>query len=101
MEYAWHSIVNTVMFLLLFFHLAIITQAGSDRNVHEETLELCNNQPRAGLNKDGYCKVSKSSPVQLPMCVIASDDFMVFTKSKGHDLTAFDEERELPGNKHF
>ena len=56
-------------------------------NVFGEALIPCSTDPMTGFFRDGCCNTSEQDVGSHTVCVVLTDDFLEFSKSKGNDLT--------------
>ena len=56
-------------------------------NVFGESLIPCSTDPMTGFFRDGCCNTSEQDVGSHTVCVVLTDDFLEFSKSKGNDLT--------------
>jgi hypothetical protein len=57
------------------------------RNVLGERLEVCSLQPMTGFFRDGCCNTGREDVGSHTVCVVATADFLAFSKSCGNDLS--------------
>ena len=57
------------------------------RNVLGEPLELCSIKPMTGFYRDGCCNTGREDIGSHTVCVIMTDAFLSFSKSRGNDLS--------------
>jgi uncharacterized protein (DUF2237 family) len=60
---------------------------GPQRNVFGGTLESCSNSPMTGFFRDGCCNTSPEDLGSHTVCVVMTDEFLKFSKSRGNDLS--------------
>ena len=58
-----------------------------NKNVFGEKLITCSNSPLTGFFRNGCCDTDNSDLGMHTVCVILSEKFLVFSKSKGNDLS--------------
>jgi uncharacterized protein (DUF2237 family) len=56
-------------------------------NVFGESLIPCSTDPITGFFRDGCCNTSEQDVGSHTVCVVLTDDFLKFSKSKGNDLS--------------
>lgn len=56
-------------------------------NVLEQTLQPCSFDPLTGFFRDGCCNTSDEDVGQHTVCVVLTDEFLEFSKSRGNDLS--------------
>ena len=57
------------------------------KNVLGEKLEGCSNRPVTGFYRDGCCNTGNDDVGTHTVCVIVTDEFLNYSKSKGNDLS--------------
>jgi uncharacterized protein (DUF2237 family) len=57
------------------------------RNVLGEPLELCSIKPMTGFYRDGCCNTGREDVGNHTVCVVMTDAFLAFSKSRGNDLS--------------
>jgi len=57
------------------------------RNVLGERLESCSIQPMTGFFRNGCCDTSREDGGSHTVCVVATEAFLRFSKSRGNDLS--------------
>lgn len=58
-----------------------------NKNIFGEKLITCNNSPLTGFFRNGCCDTDSSDLGMHTVCVIVSEEFLLFSKSKGNDLS--------------
>ncbi|MDG0970312.1 MAG: DUF2237 domain-containing protein [Porticoccaceae bacterium] len=71
----------------------------NQKNVFGETIEICCSNPLTGYFRDGFCHTSEYDRGSHTVCAIISEEFLVFSHSRGNDLTTPRPEFEFPGLK--
>ena len=56
-------------------------------NVFGNDLELCCLKPVTGAYRDGFCNTGNNDIGTHTVCAIVSDEFLLFSKKRGNDLT--------------
>ncbi|MAR29657.1 MAG: hypothetical protein CMG24_01815 [Candidatus Marinimicrobia bacterium] len=56
-------------------------------NVFGEKLKTCCENPKTGFFRDGCCNTSKQDYGMHTVCILATEDFLTFSKSVGNDLS--------------
>ena len=56
-------------------------------NVFGKELELCCSNPLTGAYRDGYCNTGFNDIGTHTVCAIVTNEFLMFSKSRGNDLT--------------
>ena len=60
-------------------------------NVFGNDLELCCLKPVTGAYRDGFCNTDNNDIGTHTVCAIVTDEFLLFSKKRGNDLT-----RDIP-----
>ena len=58
-----------------------------NKNIFGEKLITCSNSPLTGFFRNGCCDTDNSDLGMHTVCVILSEEFLLFSKSKGNDLS--------------
>ena len=58
-----------------------------NKNIFGEKLITCSNSPLTGYFRNGCCDTDNSDLGMHTVCVIVSEEFLLFSKSKGNDLS--------------
>ena len=58
------------------------------RNVLGEPLDLCSINPITGFYRDGCCNTGRDDVGSHTVCVVMTEAFLSFSKSRGNDLSA-------------
>ena len=69
------------------------------RNLLGEPLQLCGEDPMTGFYRDGCCNTGPEDRGSHTVCVEVSEEFLVFTASRGNDLATPRPEFGFPGLK--
>ncbi len=69
------------------------------RNVFGGPLEACSTRPMTGFFRNGCCDTSAEDAGSHTVCVVASDAFLEFSKSRGNDLSTPVPDFGFPGLK--
>lgn len=56
-------------------------------NVFGNDLELCCLKPVTGVYRDGFCNTGNNDIGTHTVCAIVNDEFLLFSKKRGNDLT--------------
>ena len=56
-------------------------------NVFGNDLELCCLKPVTGAYRDGFCNTDNNDIGTHTVCAIVTDEFLLFSKKRGNDLT--------------
>ena len=67
------------------------------KNVLGGDLEACSLDPVTGFYRDGCCNTGPGDVGTHTVCSIMTDEFLVFSKSKGNDLSSSRSEFGFPG----
>jgi len=57
------------------------------KNVFGEPLIACSMNPKTGYFRDGCCNTDDTDAGEHTVCIIASEEFLEFSKSVGNDLS--------------
>lgn len=74
-------------------------QMNESSNVFGEALENCSDNPLTGFFRDGCCNTSDQDAGSHTVCVKLTDEFLLFSKARGNDLTTPVPEFSFPGLK--
>jgi uncharacterized protein (DUF2237 family) len=69
----------------------------SQTNVFGEPIDECCSHPMTGYFRDGFCRTSKYDQGSHTVCALITDAFLVFSQSRGNDLSTPRPEFEFPG----
>ncbi len=69
------------------------------KNVLGTELKVCCLKPKTGFYRDGYCKTGADDRGSHTVCIVATDEFLAFSKSRGNDLSTPRPEYDFPGLK--
>jgi len=69
----------------------------TQKNVLGFDLELCSSDPVTGFYRDGCCNTGPGDVGTHTVCVILTDEFLEFSRSKGNDLITPRPEFGFPG----
>ena len=58
-----------------------------NKNIFGEKLITCSESPLTGFFRNGCCDTDNSDLGMHTVCVIVSEEFLLFSKSKGNDLS--------------
>ena len=72
---------------------------GTARNVLGEPLELCSIKPITGFYRDGCCNTGPDDLGRHTVCIVATDEFLAFSRSAGNDLSTPMPQYGFPGVK--
>ena len=68
-------------------------------NVFGKELEMCCENPKTGFFRNGMCDACLEDQGVHTVCILATEEFLVFSKSIGNDLSTPHPEFEFPGLK--
>ena len=68
-------------------------------NVYGKELETCCDNPETGFFRNGLCDTCKEDFGVHTVCILATEDFLVFSKAVGNDLSTPRLEFNFPGVK--
>ena len=68
-------------------------------NVYGKELETCCDNPKTGFFRNGMCDTYKEDFGVHTVCILATEDFLVFSKAVGNDLSTPRPEFNFPGVK--
>lgn len=57
-----------------------------ERNVLGGVLHPCCHRPKTGFYRDGFCRTGRDDLGEHAICVIATQEFLEFSRSRGNDL---------------
>ncbi|MDD2798670.1 MAG: DUF2237 domain-containing protein [Bacteroidales bacterium] len=69
------------------------------KNIFGEPLIECSSKPLTGFFRDGCCKTNEQDTGEHTVCIIASEEFLHFSKSVGNDLSTPIPQYEFEGVK--
>lgn len=69
------------------------------KNVLGGKLETCCTSPLTGFYRNGKCETDPSDSGTHVVCARMTEDFLVFTRSRGNDLTSPSPLHDFPGLK--
>ena len=68
-------------------------------NVFDEELEHCGDEPPTGFFRDGRCNTSADDVGSHTVCVLATQEFLEYSRFKGNDLSTPAPQLGFPGLK--
>ena len=68
-------------------------------NVYGKELETCCNNPKTGFFRNGLCDTCSDDRGVHTVCILATEEFLLFSKSVGNDLSTPHPEFEFSGIK--
>lgn len=69
------------------------------RNVLGGELRSCCTDPMTGFYRDGYCRTGADDHGRHTVCILATDEFLAYSKSVGNDLSTPMPQYDFPGVK--
>ena len=69
------------------------------KNVFGEPLITCSNKPKTGFFRDGCCNTDSSDVGEHTVCIVATEEFLLFSKNVGNDLSTSIPEYSFVGVK--
>ena len=57
------------------------------KNIFGEPLITCSNKPKTGFFRDGCCTTDGSDTGEHTVCIVATEEFLLFSKKVGNDLS--------------
>lgn len=67
------------------------------KNVLGVELKQCCTDPMTGFYRDGYCRTGPEDTGRHTVCIVATDEFLEYSKSAGNDLSTPMPEFRFPG----
>ena len=68
-------------------------------NVYNKPLIACCNDPLTGYFRDGFCRTLAQDTGTHVVCAVITEEFLVYTNSRGNDLTTPIPQWQFPGLK--
>ena len=68
-------------------------------NVFGKKLDVCCNNPKTGFFRNGLCDTCNEDAGFHTVCILATEEFLEFSKSVGNDLSTPHPEFQFPGLK--
>ncbi len=69
------------------------------KNVLGGELRSCCTDPMTGFYRDGYCRTGADDTGRHTVCILATDEFLTYSKSVGNDLSTPMPQYAFPGVK--
>ena len=69
------------------------------KNVLGGELKLCCSNPVTGFYRDGYCRTGAEDTGRHTVCIVATTEFLAYSKGVGNDLSTPRPEYAFPGLK--
>jgi len=67
------------------------------KNILGNDLELCSDNPVTGFYRNGCCDTGPDDHGEHTVCVLLTNEFLIFSKSVGNDLSTPMPEYNFPG----
>lgn len=67
------------------------------KNVLGGELKVCCTDPMTGFYRDGYCRTGVEDRGEHTVCIVATDEFLAFSKAAGNDLSTPMPQYAFPG----
>lgn len=67
------------------------------KNVLGGELESCCTDPMTGFYRDGYCRTGADDTGRHTVCIVATDEFLAYSKQVGNDLSTPMPQYAFPG----
>jgi len=71
--------------------------APKPKNVLGGELKSCCTDPMTGFYRDGFCRTGADDTGRHTVCILATDDFLAYSKSVGNDLSTPMPQYAFPG----
>lgn len=69
------------------------------RNVLGGPIGICSKAPKTGFYRNGCCDTGEEDVGQHTVCIVATQEFLAFSKAKGNDLSTPMPQYAFPGVK--
>ncbi len=69
------------------------------KNVLGGVLQSCSTDPMTGFFRTGDCQVTEEDVGNHGVCIVATEEFLAYSKSRGNDLSTPHPEFDFPGVK--
>merc|ERR1711991_236013 len=98
-------IVGQVAFVLFFLSVSAFSETGmhnnemTAKNVLGGALQMCSSKPLTGWQRTGYCTTDSRDAGKHLVAAIMTDEFLIFTASRGNDLSRPAPQFGFPGLK--
>lgn len=76
-----------------------MTSRLGSKNLLGTPLQSCSTNPMTGWFRDGCCETQSADRGRHLVCVVTTEEFLVFSKSKGNDLSTPRPQYSFPGLK--
>ncbi len=70
-----------------------------NNNIFGQPLIACSHEPLTGYFRDGCCNTDKTDQGVHTVCIVATEEFLAFSKAAGNDLSTPVPEWSFPGIK--
>jgi uncharacterized protein (DUF2237 family) len=70
-----------------------------NKNIFGQDLIACSHAPLTGYFRDGCCNTDETDQGVHTVCIVATEEFLAFSKSAGNDLSTPIPEYSFPGVK--
>jgi uncharacterized protein (DUF2237 family) len=67
------------------------------KNVLGGELKVCCTSPMTGFYRDGYCRTGPEDTGRHTVCIVATTEFLAYSKSAGNDLSTPMPQYSFPG----
>jgi uncharacterized protein (DUF2237 family) len=71
----------------------------ADKNIFGEALITCSQKPKTGFFRDGCCSTGPHDYGTHTVCAIVTEEFLLFSRQMGNDLSTPRPEYAFPGLK--
>ena len=71
----------------------------NDNNIFGQPLIACSYEPLTGYYRDGCCNTDSTDVGVHTVCIVATEEFLAFSKTAGNDLSTPVPEWSFPGVK--
>ena len=84
---------------MIMFTMSMVDKKTRQKNVLDEDLELCSNDPLTGWYRDGCCNTDENDHGLHTVCAKVNIEFLEWCKEAGNDLITPHPEFGFPGLK--
>ena len=101
MSYEFILIYN-YLFILFFMKTLFSSEKNrifTMKNVLGTDLKSCSQNPKTGFFRDGFCRTNEKDQGKHVVASVMTDEFLIFSKSKGNDLSTPNLVYGFPGLK--
>ena len=71
----------------------------NDNNIFGQPIIACSHEPLTGYFRDGCCNTDTTDQGVHTVCIVATEEFLAFSKAAGNDLSTPIPEWSFPGVK--